>query len=50
MTPGEREAADKKEQAEMIKFFIIIMVLISFVMLLIALAGWMIAVSGQAEG
>lgn len=45
MTPMEREAADKREQNEMIKFFILMMVGISGIMLLIALAGWMIAVS-----
>lgn len=43
MTAEEREAHDKREQKEMITFFVIIMLIITFVMLLIALAGWLIA-------
>lgn len=43
MTADERAAADKAEQAEMIKFFIIIMVILCGIMMVLALAGWMIA-------
>ncbi|UZJ56086.1 hypothetical protein CBS101457_005406 [Exobasidium rhododendri] len=43
MTPAEIKEADKKEQGEMIKFFAIIMGLISVVMMFVALGAWMIA-------
>lgn len=43
MTQSEREEEDKREQKEMIKFFVIIMVFICLVMGVIALASWIIA-------
>lgn len=44
MTQAEREAEDKREQAEMIRFFVIIMVFICFIMLIVALGAWLAAV------
>ncbi|MCO5566106.1 hypothetical protein L7F22_019782 [Adiantum nelumboides] len=43
MTQSEREEEDKREQKEMIKFFVIIMIFICLVMGVIALASWIIA-------
>lgn len=45
MTQEERDAEDKREQREMIRFFILIMVAISFVMFFIAVVAWSVAVS-----
>lgn len=43
MTQSEREEEDKREQKEMIKFFVIIMIFICLVMGVIALASWIVA-------
>lgn len=45
MTEEEKAAADKKEQSEMIKFFTIMMIVMSLVMGLVAFGGFEIAVS-----
>lgn len=48
MTKEERDAEDKREQSEMIRFFTLMMVCMSVVMGLVALIGWMVAVSMTA--
>jgi hypothetical protein len=48
MTPAEREAADKKDQKDMIRFFTYMMIIMSMVMMLVALGGFEIAVSSPS--
>lgn len=50
MTPQEREEHDKRERDEMIKFFAIILVGITFIMGIVALAAWMIAWYSLQDG
>lgn len=48
MTPAEREAADKRDQREMVRFFTIMMIVMSLIMMLVALGGFEIAVSAPS--